>query len=188
VDLRCHLFDAGDASRDKDYVTHHIQKSGCVFFRSMRNFAVITSRRLVTKVYVFNIRSVRKNAQDLGRSDDSLNWSKKKFWFVRVINSDGVLAGFSQLSKISDQLIIQSRSGWVRSISYDENIAGLFKQKDLLDGNLFMSDAGKILTSSNGGKRTHRRQVEFWCWKRVSLKIKRLLRKPKLHPKNLWSH
>lgn len=165
--------------QETDYVTHHIQKV-VAFFLSMRNFAD-QLKDAGHEVLYFKLDQ-EENQQDLGKMISKLvkegNFKSFEYQLPDEYRLD------QQLKHISSSLDIPARAvGTEHFLTEREFLADFFKGKKTFLMETFYRQMRKDFDILMEGKEPVDGKWNFDAENRSALKDKRLLRKPKLHPK-----
>ncbi|MDG1278894.1 MAG: cryptochrome/photolyase family protein [Algoriphagus sp.] len=165
--------------QETDYVTHHIQKA-VAFFLSMRNFAD-QLRDAGHEVLYFKLDQ-EDNEQDLSKMISKLvkegNFKSFEYQLPDEYRLD------QQLKTISNSLDIPARAvGTEHFLTEREFLADFFKGKKTYLMETFYRQMRKDYDILMEGKEPIDGKWNFDAENRSALKDKRLLRKPKLHPK-----
>jgi deoxyribodipyrimidine photolyase-related protein len=169
--------------QETDYVAHHIQKV-VAYFQSMRNFADHLQDAGHEVLYFKLDQS--DNAQDLGKMIAKLVKNEGFDSFEYQLPDEYRLD--QQLRQISDQLKIQSRAvGTEHFLTEREYLQDFFKGKKTFLMETFYRQMRKDFDILMAGKEPIDGKWNFDAENRSALKDKRLLRKPKLHPKSVKS-
>lgn len=165
--------------QETDYVSHHIQKV-VAFFLAMRNFSAQLTQA-GHKVLYFNLDQA-DNAQDLEKMVHKLVQENGFENFEYQLPDEYRLD--QQLKAIGDSLEIPTRAvGTEHFLTEREFVADFFKGKKTFLMETFYRQMRKDFDILMDGKEPVDGQWNFDAENRAALKDKRLLRKPKLHPK-----
>ena len=165
--------------QETDYVSHHIQKV-VAFFLAMRNFSAQLT--LAGHEVLYYYLDQADNVQELGKMIHQLVRDSGFKNFEYQLPDEYRLD--QQLKAIGDSLEIPTRAvGTEHFLTEREFVADFFKGKKTFLMETFYRQMRKDFDILMDGKEPIDGQWNFDAENRAALKDKRLLRKPKLHPK-----